>query len=117
MNANGDVDWSQAPNGGSVPGTEVTDYEIPQGIKLRRSGSEYGGYLRDSSDSFRSTSLPYEYNPAVEHCYEVAKPIPGVTKSTAAPAFDMPGGATQYQLPNGMNVKELIDQGYLRKIY
>ncbi len=118
LNKDGDVDWSKAPNGGVDTTKPVTyDYEIPEGTELRRSGSEYGGYLRNGSDSYRSASLPYEYNPALEHRYKVVKPIPGVTKSTAAPAFDMPGGATQYQLPDGVNVADLIKKGYLKRVY
>ena len=118
LKSNGDVDWSQAPNNGIDSTKPVNyDYEIPTGTELRRSGSEYGGFLRNESDSFNSAALPYEYNPFAEHRYEVIKPISGVTKSTAAPAFDMPGGATQYQLPDGVNVRELVKQGFLRRIY
>ena len=84
---------------------------------LRRYGSEKGGYLRGYTDSVESASLPYMKNTSNEHLYEVVKPIPGVTKSTAAPAFDMPGGATQYELPKDINVEELCKRGFLRRIY
>lgn len=116
----GDTDWSQAPNSGIDSNYPVDgNYEIPEGTVLRRSGSENGGFLRNASDSYESASLPYEYNPAVEHEYVVTRPIPGTTKSTAAPAFDQPGGATQYQLPNGMSIQDLLnsDPSFLDKLY
>ena len=113
----GDVDWKQAPNGGAIKGTEVQDYVIPENTVLRRSGPETGSYVRGANDSFESVSLPYAKNPSIEHKYVVRKPIPNVTKSQAAPAFDMPGGGTQYQLPKGLDYYLNPSNGYVERIY
>ena len=117
----GGVAWEKnAPNGGADASKPIIkDYEIPEGTMLRRTGPESGSYLRNMDDSFESASLPYVQKGSNEHLYKVIKPIPGVTKSTAAPAFDMPGGATQYQMPKDWNIKWLADpkNGYLKRIY
>lgn len=63
---------------------------------------------------FEKRALPYEYNPNAYHQYEVLKPIENVTSSEIAPAFDMPGGGIQYELPS--SVKDLIKSGFLKEV-
>lgn len=46
--------------------------------------------------------------------YRVIKEIPGTRIAPAAPAFDMPGYGTQYELPS--SVKQLRNSGYLKRV-
>lgn len=115
LNENGDIDWEKwAPNYGRVPGTEQVNQVIESGKIIDRYGSPYGKCTCPLGTPFEKRSLPYEYNPNAYHQYEVLKPIENVTSSEIAPAFDMPGGGIQYELPS--SVKDLIKSGFLKEV-
>ena len=115
LNENGDIDWDKwAPNEGRVPDTVKSDQIIEQGTIIDRYGNPYGRYTSPTGTPFEQRALPYENNPDAYHQYEVLKPIENVTSSEIAPAFDMPGGGIQYELPN--SIKNLIRDGFLKEI-
>ena len=115
LDENGDIDWEKwAPNGGRVPDTIQENQVIESGGIIDRYGSPYGKYTSPLGTPFEQRALPYKNNPNAYHQYEVLKPIENVTSSEIAPAFDMPGGGIQYELPS--SIKDLIKNGFLKEI-
>ena len=102
------------PNGGAIPGTEVTK-TLDVGQTLGRYGNvgKDSDYVTPPGSTPGSLSLP-PYTDTTKYTeYEVVKPIPEVTQSTVAPWGGDQGLGTQFKLP--MPIKELIEKGYIRE--
>jgi hypothetical protein len=107
------VSWAWPGNQGFVYGAD-TYGTLDSGQFFGRIGGESGTFAAPLNTDPATLSL----NPATDlsnyNVYQVTNPIPGVRMGPAAPAFDMPGYGTQYQLP--MSVSNLIDGGYLTRV-
>lgn len=126
-----DGNWDWPPQDGFM-GARVKG-DLPEGTRIDRYGKETGGYLSPEGTPFEMRALaPYSVNEPY-YVYSIKKPIP-VESGRIAPAFDQPGGGTQYKLdlltlskragvsvdsiskhPGGM-LKWLVDNGYLERL-
>lgn len=122
-NPDGDGSWTFPENHGAVPGTEQ-QVTLEPGQFIDRFGGEQGGrFLSPDGTSFSQRSLPPTQIGTAEngfgyHRYEVVRPF-DVELANIAPGFDQPGGGLQYmtgRAPDGsaMDVRRLVDDGYLR---
>jgi hypothetical protein len=107
----------------AIPGTIISDAQLPAGAVVDRFGSSYGSYMSPEGVPFAERALPPE-SALKPYCqYIVADPAklpPGyhIEESQAASWFHQPGGGTQYRIigPDGKDapVDALLDSGYLK---
>ena len=69
---------------------------LAAGTLIDRFGSENGRFFSPQGESYAARALPYVCRTLVYRVYRVTRPI-HVTAGKAAPWFDEPGGATQYE--------------------
>lgn len=114
-----EVDWTRlAPNNGELKGSVTSDFTIQTDEKLDRyfsKGFENGRFFGNGIDDFEKRSLPYFEEDMEYQAYKVIKPISGVRRSIAAPAFTRDGGAVQYFIEN-MDVNYLIENSFIKRI-
>ncbi|SDD79970.1 TNT domain-containing protein [Actinokineospora iranica] len=129
----GQGSWRYPPADGYLLSPEGTPVIIPTrlapGRLLDRYGSEYGQFLAPKGSSYASRSIPPQslVSTPAAYCnyraYEVLRPFV-VDSGPIAPWFAQPGGGWQYQLkaahipgaPSPLNVKWLLDNGFLKRI-
>lgn len=100
------------PNGGAIPGTEVsTSLGIGQTLG-RYGGTENSKYAVPPGTPAESVSPPPWTDRTQYKEYEVIKPIPNVTQSSATPWGGDTGLGTQYELP--MTIEQLLREGYIK---
>jgi hypothetical protein len=80
------------------------------GAKLDRIGGLEGSYLAPYGTPFDMRALPAN---GVYRAFEVVKPFP-IQTSTTAPAFGRMGGGLQYRTP--ISIKDLLEFNYLKHI-
>lgn len=73
-------------------------------------------FFGNIKNSFKERSLPFVEESMSYQKYEVIKDIPHVDISRAAPAFDQPGMALQYDMNQLGDLNYLLENGYLRRI-
>ena len=89
---------------------------------LDRYGGEHGGFLFPEGTSYAERSMPPGTDLRNYHLYQVTAKGSRemrLTQSTVRAWFDQPGGGTQYYIPQGdveMEIKTMIDQGWIEKI-
>ena len=110
VRADGSPDWP--PNNGFAGTPEVVN--LQPGARIDRYGSNDGGFLSPAGTPFEQRALPNSSANSQFQTFEVVRPLP-VNSGQAAPWFGQPGGGTQYQL-QGVNVQQLLDEGYLRVV-
>jgi hypothetical protein len=103
---------------------------LPVGWLVDRYGSEFGAFLAPVGAPYAVRSIPPSNldNTADPiscnyHTYQVLRPLV-VAAGPVAAWFGQPGGGTQYQLesalvpgaPSPLNVKWLLDNGYLNRV-
>jgi hypothetical protein len=69
---------------------------LAPGTLIDRFGSENGTFFSPKGESFDARALPYVCSQMVYTVYRVTKPL-HVATCQAAPWFDAPGGATQFE--------------------
>jgi hypothetical protein len=99
-------------NGGAVEGT-THEQTLAPGTILSRVGSDYGTYGSDLDVPVENIAVPPDHATEEDTEWEVMQHVT-VTAGTVAPAFNQPGGATQYQTKEPFAV--LAEKGYLRKV-
>jgi hypothetical protein len=107
----------------AIPGTVVSNVQLPAGTDLGRWGYANGGWLAPAGTHFAQLSLPPANEVSPYFSYVVKDPSalpPGleIEQSQAAPWFGQPGGAIQYRIVNiatgaTASVQQLLDSGYL----
>ncbi|MGV1006097.1 MAG: TNT domain-containing protein [Candidatus Nanopelagicales bacterium] len=106
----------------AIPGTVVSDVQLPTGLMLGRWGYPGGSYLTPGGTYLAQASLPPSGLVAPYFQFMVANPsaLPAgfsVEQSQAASWFGQPGGGIQYRVigPNGRDapVQALLDSGFL----
>ena len=106
------------PNDGIVPNSQFQT-TLPVGAKLDRFGgtSDKSSFLAPVDVPLDARALSPATNTKIRDVYEVVKPLP-VVQSKVMPWFDKKGMGIQYETIGGikMTVKELVEQGYLRKV-
>ncbi|MDI2132928.1 TNT domain-containing protein [Yinghuangia seranimata] len=124
--------WIYPPQNGYViwNGQPVEwDQQLATGQDIDRFGSEYGSFLAPEGLPYAMRSIPptsLNGNPAAGcnyHDYRVLKPFT-VHAGPIAAWFAQPGGGLQYQLdgalvpgsPAALNVKWLVENGYLQRL-
>ncbi|CAO4176400.1 hypothetical protein CFFPNG_02771 [Methylorubrum aminovorans] len=107
----GAVDWP--PNNGFTGSPKVETLQT--GTRLDRYGGEGGSFLAPAGTPFAQRALPSSSAQQPYHSYVVLKPLP-VEAGPSTPWFGQPGGGMQYKLLEEASVRDLIDQGFLRKI-
>ena len=92
IDAAAQVKWP--PNNGcaAVPASET----LPVGTLIDRFGSEGGSFFSPKGESFAARAVPYVCSQLAYTIYRVTKPL-HVSACKAAPWFDEPGGAMQFQ--------------------
>lgn len=103
-----DGDWDWPPNEGF--GGPQTKETLPVGTRIDRFGHPGGKYLSPEGTPFPSRALAPKSVGDKYNVYKVVKPLE-VQSGKIAPAFDQPGGGTQYKTTK--SVQDLIDEGYL----
>lgn len=92
IDAKAQVTWP--PNDGcAAPPAPQT---IPAGTMIDRFGSENGRFFSPRGESYAGRAVPYVCSKMVYTVYRVVHPLK-VMACKAAPWFDEPGGAMQYQ--------------------
>jgi RHS repeat-associated protein len=99
----------QWPANGGFAGDSATATLVP-GTTVDRFGIASGSYVSPTGTPFIQRSLAPGTQYAPYNVYTVLKPIQ-VDAGEIAPAFGMPGGGMQYNLPS--SVQSLIDSGHL----
>jgi hypothetical protein len=99
------------PNRGFVG--KPTRTEIDPGTLIDRYGSELGRFASPRGTPFEARSLPPEAASAPLRTYEVLRPLPANSGSTA-PWYGQPGRGTQFEF--FQSIDELVRHGYLRRI-
>ena len=105
------------PNDGIVPNSQFQT-TLPVGAKLDRFGgtSDKSSFLAPVDVPLDARALSPATNTKIRDVYEVVKPLP-VVQSKVMPWFDKKGMGIQYEtIGIKMTVKELVEQGYLRKV-
>jgi len=82
------------PNNGCAA-APVSESLAP-GTMIDRFGSEVGSFFSPKGESFAARAVPYDCSKMAYTIYRVTRPL-HVETCKAAPWFDEPGGATQYQ--------------------
>jgi hypothetical protein len=90
-----DTKWLCWPPNDGFAATPVSE-TLAVGTMLDRFGSEGGRFFSPKGESYDARALPYACNTIVYTIYRVTRPI-HVAAGKAAPWFDEPGGATQYE--------------------
>lgn len=113
----GEIWWP--PENGKVPGTQIQTM-LPIGTRLDRYGeiNNDTDFLAPAGTPYEKRALPQGSSARILVRLEVAKPLP-VEKSLAMPWFGEPGMGVQFQTTTsgtGLTVKQLIDEGYLRRV-
>jgi Tuberculosis necrotizing toxin len=92
--ADGKANVKWPPNDGfaAAPTTQT----LMLGDVIDRFGSEGGTFFSPKGESFDSRAVPYVCRQMDYRIYQVRKPIP-VKAGKAAPWFDEPGGAMQFE--------------------
>lgn len=101
--------WPTNDGFAETPKTQILD----KNMILDRYGSDDGYYLAPEGTPFSARSLPDYYKKLELNTYQVIKPFP-VSSGTSAPYFFQSGGGIQYKTPYTMN--QLIKLGYLKKL-
>lgn len=86
------IKWPPNDGCAAAPVSET----LGQNTLIDRFGSEGGSFFSPKGESFAARAVPYVCSKMVYTIYRVAKPL-HVATCKAAPWFDEPGGATQYQ--------------------
>jgi len=125
--------WRYPPNDGYALGPDGQPIKWTQklttGVEIDRYGSEYGGFLAPRGAAYTARAIPPSNlvgTPAAGcnyHIYEVLTPF-DVQAGPIAAWFFQRGGGLQYQLdgslvpgaPTQLNVKWLLDNGYLERL-
>src|SRR5260221_319935 len=84
--------WPQGDGFAAAPVPVV----LPPGVLIDRFGSDTGRFFSPKGASYAARSLPYACEKLTYTAYRVAQPLV-VWTGKAAPWFDEPGGATQFQ--------------------
>lgn len=92
FDASGQIRWP--PHDGCA-GAETAE-TVPAGTLIDRFGSEGGSYFSPRGESYADRALPYICRQMTYTVYRVQKALP-VKTCKAAPWFDEPGGARQFQ--------------------
>ncbi len=103
-----DGSWEWPPNDGFA-GPRATQ-TLPVGSRIDRFGHPGGKYLSPEGTPFTQRALAPKSLNDPYYAYRVAKPLE-VQSGKIAPAFDQPGGGTQYN--TAKSVQQLINEGYL----
>ncbi|HLO96516.1 MAG TPA: glycohydrolase toxin TNT-related protein, partial [Burkholderiaceae bacterium] len=90
-----DGKWNYPPDNGFT-GTK-TKGTLPKDTVLDRYGNEGGSFLSPQGTPFEMRALPPSSVSDIYNVYKIKKPLP-VEAGKIAPAFDQPGGGTQYLL-------------------
>ena len=88
----GNIKWP--PHEGFA--ADPTSNTLPPGTLIDRFGSEGGTFFSPKGETFDSRALPYVCTKMAYTVYRVIKPI-HVQEGKAAPWFNEPGGAKQYE--------------------
>ncbi|MET9604962.1 TNT domain-containing protein [Streptomyces sp. NPDC006512] len=126
--------WKYPPNDGFAEVNGNVDKApelLLEGEVLDRFGSEFGSYLAPAGDAYAKRALPPQNLntreaefPCDYHVYRVTKRFV-VWEGSIAPWFEQPGGGRQIKLDPAfldpgagqrLNVKWLLDQGYLVRV-
>jgi hypothetical protein len=99
---------------GAIKGTERRDV-LSQGTIVDRFGDDSGRFLAPANTPFEQRSLPPSALNDTYTQYRVVKPLE-LDASTIAPWFGQEGGGTQFVLPRGRTVADLIQDGYLEVV-
>ena len=88
----GTIDWppNDGFNGAPVP------IDLPVGTIIDRFGSDGGTFFSPIGEPYRARAVPYVCAKMRYVTYKIDKPL-HVLSGKAAPWFDEPGGATQYE--------------------
>jgi Tuberculosis necrotizing toxin len=86
---------------------------LPKGALIDRFGSEGGTFFSPAGQSFDARAVPYVCKAMDYRVYRVTKDL-DVKMGKAAPWFDEPGGAIQYE--TGDPAYKLRDGGYLELV-
>ncbi len=88
----GTINWPPNDGFAATPVPEI----LPVGTLLDRFGSDYGSFFSPAGAPYGKRALPYVCVQQAYTVYRVTAPLP-VWAGRAAPWFDQPGGATQFQ--------------------
>jgi hypothetical protein len=69
---------------------------LPPGVLIDRFGQETGRFFSPKGAGYAARALPYACAALAYHVYRVERPLPAWS-GKAAPWFDQPGGATQFE--------------------
>jgi len=88
----GAINWPPNDGFAAAPAPEV----LPPGTLLDRFGNDYGSFFSPAGAGYGKRALPYVCLRQAYTVFRVTAPLP-VWVGRAAPWFDQPGGATQFQ--------------------
>lgn len=92
ITAQGAINWPPNEGFAAAPVPEV----LPPGTLLDRFGSDYGNFFSPAGAPYDKRALPYVCLQQAYTVFRVTAPLP-VWAGRAAPWFDQPGGATQFE--------------------
>jgi hypothetical protein len=92
VDAKGSINWPPADGFAGAPLPIV----LPPGMLLDRFGSPYGRFFSPRNAAYDARALPYDCVQLPYTTYRVKEPLL-VWTGRAAPWFDEPGGATQFE--------------------
>ena len=107
------VFWDWPKNKGFVYGADELG-PVQPGQLLGRLGNESGTFVSPFGTAPEQLSLRPGTDVSNLNVYRVIREIPSTRVGPAAPAFDMPGYGTQYELPR--SVGELVRSGHLERV-
>lgn len=109
------VFWDWPKNQGFVYGADGTG-SLQPGQLIGRLGNERGTFASPLGTTPETLSLRPGTDLSNLNVYRVIQEVPGTRIGPAAPAFDMPGYGTQYELPK--SIKELLNPAnpYLERV-
>jgi len=90
--ANGTFNWPPDDGFAAAPVLEV----LPQGMLLDRFGSDGGNFFSPAGAAYGKRALPYVCLQQAYTVFRVTAPV-AAWAGRAAPWFDEPGGATQFE--------------------
>lgn len=100
------------PDGEGYEGNPA-EVVLPTNTIIARYGSEHGHYATDVGTTPAELSLPYDTDTQEYHEYRICSDV-ACRSGKISPAFDMPGGGTQYTF--GKSFAEMINDGTIVKI-